>query len=114
MPESDSSPLSGFPISELGGSPSWQQQLQSPHPNPGNKHPLLLLFPLLVSILIPQQDAEPKPSLHSRLEAPTDTGGEPEGEGSCLKVSVEAIGERGTPTALGRSWSKVPYPRDMS
>lgn len=43
--------------------------------------------------------------LCSRLEALTAAGGKGEGEGSCLKASTEAMGENGTPTALGRGWA---------
>lgn len=45
--------------------------------------------------------------LHSRLKAMTDAGGEPEGEGSYLMGSTEAVGKKGTPTALGRGWAGV-------
>lgn len=76
-----------------------------PPSQPWQQHLLLLLFALGVSILVPQQDAEPEPSPPSRLEALRDAGGEQAGEGSYLVESTEATGEKGTPAVLGRGWA---------
>lgn len=100
MPESDSSPPSNSPISEQGGSNS-----NPPIPTVATSTLFSSCFLSKSLSKIHSRMQNLSLSLCSRLEALTVAPGEQEEEGSYLKAKVEAIGGKGTPTALGRGWA---------